>query len=290
VEHVVQAVTHMDLSRLLNNVEERFSKQDNRRTSMLQSKSQMREELARSKEQLIAEVSKSQDLSRRLYDAEQELLKLKEQVKEGHNHIRNAHQEKQRLEKQVQDLRSKRSGTSSPDKEIPSGDGEWARRASGHAGLRELKLGRVNSNHSQRPVFSKRSSSLATQSTGGKENETPISTAEPSPTTPNADVDALVLELIQAKTAEAVAKQEAEEAKAKLESFRKLLGMSGTDSLGHRSSPSQPNIAIPGSLTSYSRLVASPPSTTPTGVTSGFWSGWGKRSVSEKVTVGQDKA
>ena len=41
--------------------------------------------------------------------------------------------------------------------------------------------------------------------------------------------DALVLELVQAKTSEAVARQEAEEAKQKLESLRKALGLSPND-------------------------------------------------------------
>lgn len=284
-------VSQVDLFRLLDMVEERFSKEDHRRISIVQSKTQMREELARAKEQLIAEVSKSQDLSRRLYDAEQELLKLKGQVKEGHNHIRNTHQEKQRLEKHIQDLRSKRSRASSPDKENTDSDGERSKRASGHAGLRELKLCRATSNYPHRPVFSKRSSSLATRSTGGKENDSPSSTPESSPTAPTADMDALVLELVQAKTAEAIAKQEAEEAKAKLESLRKLLGMSGGDNIGHRPSLSQQSLATASSFATNSRPVASPSATTPQSASTGFWGGWGKRSTStEKAAAGQDKA
>ena len=51
------------------------------------------------------------------------------------------------------------------------------------------------------------------------------SSVSPTPTKQEVDNDALVLELVQAKTAEAVAKQEAEEAKAKLESLRKMLNL-----------------------------------------------------------------
>lgn len=294
-------ITRHDLSQLLEIVEERFAKRDNRRSSMLQSKSQLRDELARSKEQLIFEVSKSQELSRRLTEMEQEVLSLKEQVKEGHSHIRNAHQEKQRLEKQIHDIRSKKTPIASPNVTSATSESEMPKRGSGHAGLRELRLGRTNSNSSQATTFSKRTSSLNTQVPNAKENESPDSPSEASFTPPAADVDALVLELVQAKTAKAVAEQEAEEAKAKLETFRRLLGMSNGDSLGHRSSPSQPNIEKSVTLGAFSSYmsrpseskVTSPPVTTPSSSTStgGFWAGWGKRTVStEKMAIVQDKA
>jgi len=294
-------ITRHDLSQLLEIVEERFAKRDNRRSSMLQSKSQLRDELARSKEQLIFEVSKSQELSRRLTEMEQEVLSLKEQVKEGHSHIRNAHQEKQRLEKQIHDIRSKKTPIASPNVTSATSESEMPKRGSGHAGLRELRLGRTNSNSSQATTFSKRTSSLNTQVPNAKENDSPDSPSEASFTPPAADVDALVLELVQAKTAKAVAEQEAEEAKAKLETFRRLLGMSNGDSLGHRSSPSQPNIEKSVTLGAFSSYmsrpseskVTSPPVTTPSSSTStgGFWAGWGKRTVStEKMAIVQDKA
>jgi hypothetical protein len=286
------------LSQLLETVEERFAQRDHRRSSMLQSKSQLRDDLARTKEQLIFEVSKSQELSRRLSDMEQDIQKLKDDVKEGHNHLRTAHQEKQRIEKQVQELRSRKT-PSSPVPAPSNGESEWPKRVSGNAGLRELRLGRTNSTHShQATTYSKRTSSLNTQVPMGKENEN-FSETEVSSTPPVADNDALVLELVQAKTAEAIAKQEAEEAKAKLESLRKLLGMgSGGDSPGHRSSPSQPNLGASaiGAFSSYMSRTSDTKASTPTVTTpslapsGGFWTGWGKRAVSsEKVITGQDK-
>lgn len=294
-------ITRDDLSQLLETVEERFAKRDNRRSSMLQSKSQLRDELARSKEQLIFEVSKSQELSRRLTEMEQEVLSLKEQVKEGHNHIRNAHQEKQRLEKQIHDLRSKKTPVASPNVASAASESEWPKRSSAHAGLRELRLGRTNSNSSQGPAFGKRTSSLNTQVPNVKENDSPVSLSDASFTPPAADVDALVLELVQAKTAKAIAEQEAEEAKSKLDTFRRLVGIQNGDSLGHRPSPSQPNIEKSMTLGAFSSYmsrpseskVISPPVTTPSSSTStgGFWGGWGKRTVStEKVALVQDKA
>ena len=286
-----------DLTSLLDLVESRFTPATNRRSSMLQSKSQLREELARSKEQLIIEVSKTQDFSRRLNEQDQEISNLKEQLRDGHTHIRNAHAEKQRLEKQIHDLRvragSQDRGRDSP-KDVESINPRHST-VSVKGGLRELKLGRSNSNRGQNPTFNKRTSSLASaQPVSQKENESPIlvTSAEASPIK-ETDVDALVLELVQAKTAEAVAKQEAEEAKAKLESLRKMLGM-GTPSpsgeVGHRSSPSLPQIGIDRSNTlslstaGFGKRVESE-AKTPASAVGGFWGGWGKRTVStEKAT------
>jgi hypothetical protein len=242
-------ITADDLSLLLDVVEDRFSAPSpNRRSSMLQSKSQLRDELARTKEQLIIEVSKSQDFSRRLSEQQQEIQNLKDQVKEGHLHIRNAHAEKQRLEKQIRDLRIRSSAATTPDGSRDN-ESEWPTRVSAPSGLRELKLGRANSKERPKgPMFGKRTSSLAAINGMGKdkENENPSpygsqsssqnSSSAPSPTKQDADTDALVLELVQAKTAEAVAKQEAEEAKAKLEGLRKMLGM-GNESGSSNSNP-----------------------------------------------------
>lgn len=280
----------MDLSHMLDVVEDRFSAPvDKRRSSMLQSKSQLRDELARVKEQLIIEVSKTQDFSRRISEHQQEIHNLKDQVKEGHGHIRNAHTEKQRLERMIHELKMKKGMATTPDGNRDN-DSEWPQRTSAHGGLRELKLGRTNSNRSQAPVFNKRTSSLG----ASKENEMPPTSASSSGSASpmkgqDVDTDALVLELVQAKTAEAVAKQEAEEAKAKLESMRKVLGMPGNGvERGHRPSPSQPMIGsgafsgLLGKNTAGTSPVTTPPAATPSPAAGGgsFWGGWGKRTVS----------
>lgn len=284
-------ITADDLSRLLDVVEERFAPTNNRRSSMLQSKSQLRDELARSKEQLIIEVSKSQDFSRQLSEQQQEINNLKDQVREGHGHVRNAHAEKQRLEKQIHDLRARKSTATTPDGSKDN-ESEWPSRQSNHGGLRELKLGRTNSNRSQAPTFNKRTSSLNAAAIASKEIESLPQIPTPPETKPDTDMDALVLELVQAKTAEAVAKQEAEEAKSKLESLRKMLGMAAGESpgLGHRPSPSQPMIERSATMSGFlgkTALKVEPVVQTPvSAVTGGFWGGWGKRAVSsEKVTA-----
>ncbi|KAI9741426.1 MAG: hypothetical protein M1818_004232 [Claussenomyces sp. TS43310] len=293
------------LARLLDVVQERISiKLDQRRSSMMQSRSQLREELARSKEHLIIEVSKSQDFNRRLSDAERELANLRDQVKEGHNHIRNAHSEKQRLEKQVQELRSRKAPAANPDLSV-SVDSERPSRASTHGGLRELKLGRANSTRSVAPSFTKRTSSLGAQNVSGKENDSPDSETA----SPNVDNDTLILELVQAKTAEATAKQEAEEAKAKLESLRRLLSgnVCASDSPSAKSAPGQYNLERSATMgpsasnmtsrsndTKASLTSAATASTAAGGPSSiiggGFWTGWGKRSVSTGPMPSQERA
>jgi hypothetical protein len=302
-------ITADELSRLLEVVEDRFSAPaPNRRSSMLQSKSQLREELARSKEQLIIEVSKSQIFSRQLSEHQQEIQNLKDQVKEGHLHIRNAHTEKQRLEKQIYDLRLRNGSGTTPDGSRDN-ESEWPVRTSAPSGLRELKLGRVNSKEkSKGSMFGKRTSSLAASSgfSKDKENENPsphecqsssqTSTSTPSPTkqTEDVDADALVLELVQAKTAEAIAKQEAEEAKAKLEGLRKMLGMGSEGAVGgggHRPSPSQPNLTLGMGMGYLGKGVGNKgvggevPTPISAAAGSGFW-GWGKRATVEKVPAG----
>jgi hypothetical protein len=282
-------LTTDDLSRLLDVVEERFAPVNNRRSSMLQTKSQLRDELARSKEQLIIEVSRAQDFSRQLSEHKQEISNLKDEVKEGHTHIRNAHADKQRMEKQIHDLRARRSTATTPDGSKDN-DSEWPSRHSNHGGLRELKLGRTNSNRSQAPTFSKRTSSLNTTAIAARESETPSPISTTSEMKQDVDFDALVLDLVQAKTAEAIAKQEAEEAKSKLESLKKMLGMPVGDSpgLGHRPSPSQPMIErsaiMPGFMGKPTPRVEV--HTPITAVTGGFWGAWGKRAASNEKVPG----
>lgn len=271
-----------DISALLDHLEGRFNTPEpNRRSSMMQSKSQLRDELARSKEQLIIEQSKTQDATRRIGEQAQEISNLNDQVKASHLHARNAHSEKQRLEKQIHDLRVKsRSAATTPDGSKDM-ENEWPTRSS-NGGLREFRLGRTNSNRSiKAPSYSKRTSSLnAAALMENSNNQTPSSSADATPTKSDVDTEALVLELVQAKTGKAIAEQEAEEAKAKLEALRKMLnlgaaGGAATDSPTitlHRSSPSQPMIE---------RSVTAAPAPAATG--GGFmggWGGWGKRAVS----------
>ncbi len=277
-DEVLTSTDTDELSRLLVLMEERFQQsQDDRPSSMLQSKSQLRDDLARAKESLAIEISKTQNFSRQIAEHQQEIQNLKDQVKDGHMHIRNAHQERQRLERQIHELRtSKKSGSTTPS-DNRDHENDWpTRNSTSTGGLRELKLGRTNSTRSQASSFNKRTSSLAASNT--KENDIPRVPSIPNDLSKqDVDNDALVLELVQAKTAEAIAKQEADEAKAKLDSLRKLLGMNNLDV-----SPVPRSTASLGAYSNGTPTKVDIP--TPVSAVGGFWTGWGKRSTSgEKV-------
>ena len=224
VEAAAGPTAEDELSRLINAVEGRFDSAKEHDRSSSQTKSQLQDELVRTKEHLMVEVSKSQDFNRRIDDLGQEANTLREQLRESHAHVRNLHQEKQRLERQVHSMRVRASSeTSGP---VPEVSGWWlsssglggtaSNSGAGNtaAGLRELKLGRSKSTPNTQATFTRRNSSLFRTQT------------EPvQPTGSAAEQDALVLELVQAKTAEAVARQEADEYKQKLEQLRKAVGL-----------------------------------------------------------------
>lgn len=223
-----------ELSKLIDGVEERFgaSAESTHATSVSETRAQLRDELARVKEHLMIEVSKSQELNRRIDDLGQEAQNLKDQLRDSHTHARSLHQDKQRLEKQVHTMRVHRA---SSDTQAAGGGGTGGAEAGGwfasaansaanlaagvaggsgppNGGLRELKLGRSKSTPSQ-ANYVKRSSSLLVRT-----QTEPVGS-------PSGEHESLVLELVQAKTAEAVARQEADEYKQALESLRKACGI-----------------------------------------------------------------
>lgn len=240
--------TTEDLSVLLDRVDTRFAPEDTslkHRSSMLLTKSQLREELSHAKAELSAVTSQCQDLNRRIYDMDQEMSMIKDQLKDRLGHVRSLHHEKQKLEKQLNGLRTTRA-SASPSYDTGTKDAEeWAAaKGTGVAGLREFKLGRSRSTPStQGSLYNKRISSLPQP--GDMLLESP------------SEHDALLLELVQAKTAEATAKQEAEEAKQKLEALRKATGLAPGDS------PSASSVAA-GAMGMFGRLTGQGPAATPT--------------------------
>ncbi|OAA61403.1 RabGAP/TBC [Cordyceps fumosorosea ARSEF 2679] len=239
-----------DLSVLLDRVETRFAAESNsmkHRSSMLLTKSQLREELSQAKSELNAVTAQCQDLNRRVYDMDQEMAATKDQLKDRHSHVRTLHLEKQKLEKQLHSLRTTRASASpSYDTGTKDADMDWAAaKGVNGAGLREFKLGRSRSTPStQGSLHNKRISSLPQPSEILNES-------------PPSEHEALLLELVQAKTAEATAKQEAEEAKQKLEALRKATGLAPGDS------PSASSVAA-GAMGMFGRLTGQAPAAAPT--------------------------
>ncbi|KAG6003058.1 hypothetical protein E4U21_002411 [Claviceps maximensis] len=270
-----------DLSELLDRVEKRFAFRDkNLGPVITQSKSQLRDELLSSKEQLAVAVSQSQELNRRIYEMDQEVSTLKEQLRERHGHVKSLHQDKQKLEKQIHGLKVRISSSSAVE---TNRDLETDLAGKGrNGGLRELKLGRSKSIPSQNTGYNKRISSLpqnqGTASLGGSGGSSEVNSS-------SREHEALLSELVQAKTAEAIAKQEAEEAKQKLEALRKAHGLSSPEQHGS-ATPPQPlgAMAVFGRLTGQVTTMttpvdqsAKPAATTTTTSASlnagGFW-GW----------------
>lgn len=265
-----------DLSTLLDRVERRFHSDEEERSSPVpQSKSQTSQEMEHMKDQLASAMSQSQDFSRRIHDLNQEMMTVKEQLRESHTHVRTLHQEKQRLERQIHGMRT-RASASSAHEATRDADPEWINKTN-PAGLREFKLLRSKSTPSQAAGFGgfgKRISSLPRQ----HESSIPMLTTTAA-LTPTSEQDALLLDLVQAKTAQAIARQEAEEAKQKLEALRKACGLA----------PGEIPTAALGSMGAFGRLTAqgtapiaentnkspTPTSGTPSpgGGGGGFW-GW----------------
>ncbi|KAH7348009.1 ecotropic viral integration site 5 protein [Pyrenochaeta sp. MPI-SDFR-AT-0127] len=194
-----------------------------RASSMFETKEILRENLSRTKEQLNSETLRAQSLARDLNDRDAELQVAREALKDTRQRLQDSYNQNQQKEKMIQDLRVNARKTSAvaswtgvdvPAPDTPPTLSRSTTADSSTGGLREFRLGRTPSQKSIPPpatIFSKRSSSLATQSVLATENLTP------------ADNEALLLELVNAKTAEAVAKQELEEFRSKFEGMKRVI-------------------------------------------------------------------
>lgn len=257
---------------------ERFNATNPKRTSIPQTKHQLRDDLTRWKEMHEVENSRCRDLSRRIEESEQENSSLKEQLREARGRIQDGYRHKQRLERTVLDLRSVKpslttTSESSPDTQSlsPSSDsGEGS--GSSPNGLRELRLVRSNSQKTgtgQKSTFNKRSSSLGLQAVLSTENNKPASD------------ESLLLELVNAKTAEAVAKQELEEVKAKMDSLRKMIGPQRSPSRAGKENRTSWLARSPSTAGGGLSKTATEPVKPTNSGGGGFWSGWGRRAPSE---------
>ncbi|KAJ5930238.1 hypothetical protein N7466_005731 [Penicillium verhagenii] len=250
---------------LVSKAQARYSSNEPKHASIPQTKHQLHDDLTRWKEMHEVEASRCMDLSRRMDDYEKENTILKDQLREARGRIQDGYRDRQRLERKNQELRTLKTNTSEPrtPPEIVSPASDTSEKASPR-GLRELKLARSNSQKSI--AFSKRSSSLGLQAILSTENNKP------------APEDALLLELVASKTAEAVAQQELEEVKSKLDSLRKMISAPQSQAkldnrhsfFGHSSK---------NSISKASTEPVKTPSASNNagGGGGGFFSGWGRR-------------
>ncbi|KAI9719722.1 MAG: hypothetical protein M1812_003210 [Candelaria pacifica] len=282
---VYAQISKSEFQGLLTAIEGRFV--DNGaagRPTTLQTRRQLCGELECAKEQHGYDTIMMGDLNRKLGEQSRENLQLKEQLKEARSRIQESYNEKQRKDKANQELRLRKASTTPHSQvEVSAIQNDVAADAltTVPGGLRDFKLGRFDAPQTQAtPTFSKRTSSLSTQAILATANHQPASE------------DTLLVELVNAKTAEAVAKQELEEMRGKLDSLRKMCGVSGRAVNGHRPSPSEPNnergITL-GTLTTNTgggpaKGPMSSSVTPPSSATGSFWAGWGKRSTSSTTS------
>jgi Rab-GTPase-TBC domain len=244
----------------------RFSACSTRRVSILQTKHQLRDEAAEWKDKHDVEAARCQALMKQLDEREKEHAALNAQLKEARARIQDGHKDKQRMERTIQEFRGQRSPLSeSPLDGFVSPTSELRDRRTSMAspGLREFKLGRADTVKNM--AFNKRSSSLNMQTPLAAENSRPV--AE----------DALLLELVNSKTSEAVARQELEEVKGKLDALKKIVS-------GQSTAPAcQPRAVTLDTINLHTSNEAKTPAATPKSSISssagGFFSGWGKRSA-----------
>ncbi|KAL4780306.1 rab-GTPase-TBC domain-containing protein [Aspergillus varians] len=256
LEYIKETNADSAPAELLSKAEKRFAAVDSKkRKSIEQTKHQLRDDLDRWKNMYSVESGRCVDLTRRIDEHEQENSSLREQLREARGRIHDGYRDRQRLERTVRDLRSIKSPT--PDTPPESYGSPTSENGEGFnsGGLRELKLARSASQKST-TRFNKRSSSLGLQTILSTENHRPPGE------------EALLLELVNAKTGEAVAKQELEEVKGKLDALRKMVVARG---LGHASTESRNSL-----LGTPPNLGVSKSQTDPPATSGGFFSGWGR--------------
>ncbi|KAI9374691.1 rab-GTPase-TBC domain-containing protein [Aspergillus egyptiacus] len=261
LEYIKESNTESDPTKILSKAEERFtavSSTERNAGSNDQTKHQLREDMERWKNMYSVEAGRCLDLTRRIDEHELENSSLREQLREARSRIQDGYRDRQRLERTVRDLRTIKTPTpdASPMDYFGSPTSDNGESPNHGGGLRELKLARSTST---KTTFNKRSSSLGLQSV--------LSTQEHRPPAE----EALLLELVNAKTAEAVAKQELEEVKGKLDSLRKMVG--GSRGYARASTQSRnSSLGLPPSP-NLSKSQTEPQTNTNS---SGFFSGWGR--------------
>jgi hypothetical protein len=265
-------------SEIVSALEERFpaTHTHHRASSMFETKQILRDNLARTKDQLTSETTRAQALARELNDRQAELNIARDALKDTRHRLQDSYNQNQKQEKALQELRQNARKASAGSSWMGGGDvspdtppslSRSTTSESVTGGLRELRLGRTASQKSthHQPFFSKRSSSLATQSVLASDTSAP------------ADNDALLLELVNAKTAEAVARQELEEMRVRFEGMKRTL--SNQTPVSTSASPAATPTSTPAAL-------AEKRDESKAGAAAGGW-GWGgwKRTVSQSTTA-----
>jgi hypothetical protein len=220
---------------------------NSRFSTSLETKAQLRNTITRTRDQLAAEESRSRDLVATIATCQAESEDLRSEVNELRARVSEEFKERQRLEYTVRELQAQarvverrellsrtESGSDSPT--LLRTDSNDNRRVSMHgfssngaaSGLRELKLGRRESSSSVPSLRNTRGASQTRQSptssavsppptavTFGDRTSSLNAQVAPEPE-PSAADESLLLDLVNAKTAEAQARQEVDELRRSL--------------------------------------------------------------------------
>jgi len=276
-----------EATEIVSTLESRFpaAQLHHRASSMFETKQLLRDNIARMKEQLANETLRANSLARDLSDRDAELQIARDALKDTRHRLQDSYNQSQKQEKTIQELRqmsrkqSAAASWSGGDTNAPDTPPSLSRSTTSDSvsgGLRELRLGRTPSQKSDRTYpsqsYAKRSSSLLTQSVLATENNAP------------ADSEALLLELVNAKTAEAVARQELEELRSRFEGMKRV--MSGQNQASNASNNTPSPFATPRAATTPA-VTPSPVPKEPAGAAGGGWgwAGW-KRTVSSSNVNG----
>lgn len=221
------------------------------------------EQLQQAKSDLTAATVRERELEAKIQEQADDISRLRKQNVEIKSRWQDGEKSRAKLERQLSDLRN-RKNSMSPDLPDTPTSSDWQPQSQG--GLREFKLGRSPSMGSQ-PTFNKRSSSLGMQSIINN------SASNDGPST-----DALLLELVASKTAEAQAKQEAEEAKARFDALKKAMDDMNVMNMANAAAHGSPG--LDKSLT-FSVSASAPNTPQPPQATGAFarW-GWGSKRAS----------
>ena len=269
LSHLQQLPTEQQPTDVMLKAQDRFISTEPKHASIAQTKHQLHDDMIRWKEMHKVEASRCLDLTRRIDDFEQENASLKEQLREARSRIQDGYRDRQRLErmnKELRTIKTSSSGSTTPPELAYSPESGESNSPTGR--LRELKL--VRSNSQKGAAFSKRRSSLGLQTVLATENNKPV------------PEESLLLELVNAKTAEAVAKQELEEVKGKLDALRKMISAPHSQpgaKLENRHSfigGSFPRTAVGKTSPDLGKSTGT--SNTPA-AGGGFFSGWGRRAA-----------
>lgn len=261
---------------LLDAVESHFLPSLSPRVTLLPTRLQLEDEIARVKEQLKSEISKTQDLDKQLIGQNQEIKTLREQVKQVQLHIRNKHDENQRLERVIRELRSERDTrwrTNNIERGDPSSPIDHGATGSANIGLRRLRLIHERERQSK-PTLSQNNNNLLEPSLTRYEKKDQALSPMASPSGADAkntgqdeEYENLLEKYVLAKTAEAMSREEAEELRDKVESLKKLIDQISKDT---------PLSVLPKSRTSNSN-------NSPTGLT-GSSTGLNKNDIRSSIS------